>query len=488
MQIIQDVDGFFNTKNQNHRYYFLFLFLALIAVLPNAMLFSTDEIAIYMDEVHGPLVSLGIDQGFDGRYSFAAICWILSAIHMDYQSFLVFSIISYAFGLATIYFTLFRTTGQDINSNTLLGFGAFLTFGLLLDQMQFSIQSLQYAACMFAVSAIAILATSSRRPFTILAIGSVIFTLGIGFYQNILQISAYFILASIVLQSSSGRAWKPIAAQASLMAGCTILGSIPYPIINTTLKHMGSSWFHDYPSRALGLSYALKNLPEYLLTIPRAFGIIGYRYITLLPHIIALLILAVIGLYFVCCWKQGLRQRLVSIALVITALLILPNPANLLLAGFWPTSRTLCAFGLFVAALIPIICRSQTGTWLAIIFVAMQSGVAVKNYAQRLDQLIADTAIAENLLLEAYRNTPVGTQPKITLGVSGRSLNLAVPQPYAYGISMFNDYWSAATFVRYISGKKVNVILDDGTVCTAQTRSLTITPTKDGINACFAPD
>ena len=341
---------------------------------------------------------------------------------------------------------------------------------------------------MLAVSAIAVLVSSTRKNLSVLAIGSVIFAFGIGFYQNILQIMAYFILASFVLQSATGHAWKPMLRQVALMTGCTVIGAIPYAIINSGLKHMGLSWFQRYPGRPFSGAYLLKNLPEYFLTIPRVFGIIGHRYITLLPHIVALLIFVLIGLYIAYSWKQAGRQRFLSIVLVFLALLILPNPANLLLADFWPTPRTLCAFGLFVAAMIPLVCQSRTGTWLALILVAMQGGVDVKNYAQRLDQWVADTAIAENLILTAYQNTPLGKQPKITLGVLGSSLNILTPQPYAYGISMFSEFWSAAPFVEYISGGKVRVILDDGTICGAHKNYLAITPTDDGINACFAQD
>ncbi len=486
MKLIQNIINSSDTKNQNYRTFLLLLFLTLLAILPNALLFSTDEMAIYMDP--RPLYGLGVAQAEDGRYSYAAVCWILSILNMDYQSFVVLSMVSYAFGLATLYFSLFKTARQDINSSALLGFMAFLTFGLSLDQMQFDVQSLQYAACLFAVSTIAMLVSSSRKPLNILVIGTAIFACGIGFYQNILQITAYFILALLVLQNAGNRAWKPMLKQASLMAGCAVLGSVFYVLINTTLKHMGAPWFQNYPVRTLGISYALKNFPKYLLTIPQAFGIIGHRYTTLLPYIVALLILAVTGFYFSRCWKQGQRQRVIAVLLVFSALLVLPNPANLLLAGFWPTARTLCAFALFLAVLVTLASHNKIGVWFALILVATQSGVVVKNYAQRLNQWVADTAVAENLIFAAYQNTPVGTQPKIVLGVLERDMGIASPRPYAYGISMFNESWSAATFVHYISGGKVNVLLDDGTVCSTPQKTLTITPTKDGINACFAHD
>ena len=207
---------------------------------------------------HGALNRLGMDQAMDGRYSYAAICWILSKINIDYQSFVVLSLVSYAFGLATIYFSLLRTARQEITLNAFLGFGSFLTFGLSLDQMQFDIQSLQYAVCMFAVSAIAALASSTRKNLSILTIGATIFAFSIGFYQNILQIMAYFILASFVLQSATGHAWKPMLRQVALMTGCTVIGAIPYAIINSALKHMGLSCFQHYPAGHLAGLISLK--------------------------------------------------------------------------------------------------------------------------------------------------------------------------------------------------------------------------------------
>jgi hypothetical protein len=374
---------------------------------------------------------------------------------------------------------------EEINATTIIGFFAFLTFGMSLDQLQFVDGYLSYAGAMLAVCALGALASSSWKPLNILALGTVIFALGIGIYQSTLQITAYFILAFAALRIAAGGGWKPVLARAALMGGCAVLGSVIYVATNATLKHAGVAWFQLYPLRAQGLSYVPANLPLYCLTIAQAFGAGGQQYITLVPYVVALLIFLVMVFYFTRCGRQGVRPLLIAMLLVLAALCIFPDPANLLLAIYWPSPRSMCAFGLFIAALLNVLCRDRAGTCLALILVAAQIVVVVKNDSRRFEQWTADTAVAEQLILDSYQNTPAGETPTITLGVSWRNLNIAMPLPYNFGISMFGAPWSATSFVRYISGGDVNVVLDDGKACAKPRKFLTITPTGDGIRACF---
>lgn len=502
MKFSQFLLEFFGKKTSNEKPFLWFFIIALIAVLPNALFFSGDEIAIYMGNAvgffndgvkstkaylsHSPLLELGVSQAADGRYSYAAFCWILAKIGIDYQSFVVLSLVSYAFGLAVIYFSLFRLSGNYLDKTTIIGFIIFLTFGLSLDQMQFSVESFQYMACMLAVSGIAVLSASSINIFYILLFGTSIFAIGVGFYQNILQMTAYFILSYFALQSVSNRPYKPIVIQASLMSGCAILGSIVYVIINLTLKHLGAAWFQDYPVRHQGLSNIIKNIPQYFITIPRAFGIFGHRYMIMLPHIVSLIIIVVFGFYIAYCWHIRKKQKFFPFFLVVAAILIMPNPANLLLEGFYPSPRTLSALGLFIAVLVAIICRrGKAGTWLSLFLISLQIAVVFKWYGHRHNQWVADVAVAENLILEAYRNTPASMQPNITISVSAGDLTVTSALAYYFGGSLFSTPWSSEAFLQYVSGGRVSVSLDSGIVCSKTNYFLSVNPKANGINVCF---
>jgi len=474
----------FGVNNQQGRIFLLLFILALLVVLPNTLIFSIDEMATYMSG--RPFYGLGASQAGDGRYSFATLCWVFDRIGLGYSSFAVLSVVSFAFGLAAIYAALLRTAQAALTPAAIIGFGAFLTFGMSLDQMQFVGDYMSYAGAMLAVGAIGLLASSQAKPLGVLALGAILFAFGLGFYQSILQITGYFILAVAALQIARGSLWKPVAARGALMAGCAVFGSVIYVAVNETLKHAGAAWYLNYPVRTLGLSYVAVNLRPYLLTIAQSIGFAGHPYASLEPGVVVLLIFAMIVFYLRRSAGLGISGLVIALALVLAALCIFPDPANLLLALYWPSPRSMCAFGLFVGAIMYIICRDRAGMMLALILVAAQIAVVVKNQGERFEQWAADTAVAQQLILDADQNSSAGTTPTITLGVSWRNLAIDVPQPYNYGLSMFGAAWSAPAFVRYIGGGKVSVAVDDGKACTKVQKNLSITPVSNGIIACFA--
>ncbi len=471
-------------KQQKNGIFWLLFALALLVLLPNTLIFSVDEIATYMSP--RPFYHLGAAQAGDGRYSFAALCWILDAIDLDYQSFVVLSVVGFAFALAAIYAALLRTAQTALEPVAIIGFIAFLTFGMSLDQSQFVGDYLSYTGAMLAVAAIAALVSSSWRPLATLALGAIIFAVGLGFYQSILQITAYFILAYAALQVASGSTWKPVAARGALIAGCAVVGSVIYVGVNAALKHGGAVWYRNYPLRAQSLSFVPGNLSQYLRTIEQSLGFEGQPYAILEPRVVVLLIFFVFVFYLRRCAGLGIRHLLLAMLLLVAALCIFPDPANLLLALYWPSPRSMCAIALFIAAMLNVICRHRVGLVLGLILVAAQMVVIVKNHGERFEQWTADTAVAEQLILAADQNSSADTVPTITLGVSWRNLAIAAPQPYNFGLSMFGAQWSATSFVRYIGGGKVNVIFDDGKACAGLRNNLAITPVANGIKACFA--
>jgi hypothetical protein len=156
-----------------------------------------------------------------------------------------------------------------------------------------------------------------------------------------------------------------------------------------------------------------------------------------------------------------------------------------LLDTFWPSSRSLSAFGLLLAAACTLVCTSRSGRAVVVMLATCQVCVLVMRYGDRAIQQSSDVAVAQQIILQAEQSAPKQASPQIALATSWRSTGTLPKGPYDFGISMFSTQWSSVALLRYVSGNRVGVSLADPQQCEPFTTHLHFENTGSNLLVCF---
>jgi hypothetical protein len=454
--------------------------ISFVTIAPSLFLLSPDDIAVYMN--HDRFADLAAVQAQDGRFCYAAVLWLLGRLNCDYQSFIAISALVYSAALTLIYITPLDIAEEQFGAAALLGFCVFITFGLSLEAYSFGMAYPSYAAALFA-GAVASRIAASRQWAHLPAIfvSAVSLTVGLGFYQIIVQFVVYIALACVLLLNGR-HSWRENLLFAFRLGASVIIAALAYLAINGALKYAGFAWIQNYPARSQSFAYIAQNLPEYFRTIAGLLHLAGAPYGILLPAVVIILIAGV----FATVAALDVPQSLIASALCLsTALLIVPNPMNLLLAVYWPSARSLYPIALFVGLASFVAARTNPGRQIVFALIIAQVTTMILDLRARSMQLDSDMAVARTLVLKALEQALKGRRPEITLGVSWRDVSVAEQMPYTFGLSMFGTRWSATAFVKYVGGDEVDVKLSSPEQCKSEHR-LEISETPMGVLACFA--
>ena len=437
--------------------------LAFGLLLPNLLLFSTDDLDVYRKGGEAEIV---ISQGEIGRYTFHVIGWLLNVVRLDYNSYLILSISVFTASAALLYRVVTSILNLESSSGFIVGYIVFLTFGLNLDLFQFVFAYLQYGIA-FACAAGAVWMAHHVRSTSSAVLGaSALGVIGLGSYQLFAQLIVMVVLALIVSSSMCHDAGPPRHLRrtigVSLLA--LVIGAALYLALNAMLKRLGVAGFAHYPVREQGLKFAWVNLPAYRRTLLALVGLSDALYRPLLPKLWRLAFVATILFAAAALWRRGYRRGGSGTLAIAAALVLWPNPANLFLADYWPSARSMSGFAIFIGLLCgAIFSRSRDvggfgrfGRILVLGVAACQCSLMAIRYQDRFVQQAADVALAESILLRAYAEFPVDAPVAIDLAIAPEAVQTVKPLVLDYGRSMFATSWSAPAFLDHLSGHRVS--------------------------------
>ena len=377
----------------------------------------------------------------------------------------------------------------------MVGYIAFLTFGLNLDLFQFVFAYLQYGIAYACAAGAVWLAHHARSTASAVLGASALSVIGLGSYQLFAHLVVMAMLALLVSSSlclgegPSRRLRRTIAV--SLLA--LVIGAALYLALNATLKRLGVAGFVHYPVREQGLRFAWANLPAYRRTLLALVDLSDTLYRPLLPKLWRLVFAATILFAAAAVWRRGRRRGGWGTLAIAAALVLWPNPANLFLADYWPSARSMSGFAIFVGLLCgAVFARARhaggfggLGQILVIGVVVCQCALMAIRYQDRFVQQAADVGLAESILLRAYAEFPVDTPVAIDLAIAPEAMQTVKPLVYDYGRSMFATPWSAPAFLDHLSGHRVSARTVDLGDCASSTTRLSYERRGDRLLVCF---
>ena len=461
-------------------------------LLPNLLLFSTDDLDIYRKGGEAEVI---ISQGGIGRYTFHVVGWVLNVARFDYNSYLILSVSMFSVSVALLYRVVISVLDVDLSGGFITGYIVFLTFGLNLDLFQFLFAYLQYGIA-FACAAGAVWLAHHVRSTTWAVLGaSALSVIGLGSYQ--LHAHLVLMVALALIVSSSLRVEGGLSRQLRRTIALSLLslaiGAALYLALNATLKRLGVEGFAHYPIREQGMGFAWANLPAHRRTLLAMLDLSDTMYRPLLPRIWRLTFIATILWAIAALWHKGRRCGGSGTLAIAAALVIWPNPANLFLAAYWPSARSMSGFaiffGLLCGAISGLSAEARTfgrlGRALVLGVVACQCVLMAARYQDRFVQQEADVALAQSILIRAYAEFPTDTPVALDLAIAPDAVQTVKPTVYDYGRSMFATSWSAPAFLDHLSGHRVSSQVVDIADCASSPHRLSYTMRGSRLLVCL---
>ncbi len=184
---------------------------SFVLLVPNLVLFSTDDLDIYRKSGEA---GVAISQAGVGRYTFDAIGRICRLVGLDYTSYLVISTVLFSYALAHVYYIAALVVSSENPDGFIFGYVVFLTFGLNLDLFQYVFAYMQYAVAFMSVRC-RIWMTHKRRAVSSVAIRPVISCSG-GRLPTIRAIPGHDLAGlCTVLSCSNGEPFRSVFAEPS---------------------------------------------------------------------------------------------------------------------------------------------------------------------------------------------------------------------------------------------------------------------------------
>lgn len=456
--------------------FYLLSTVAIAFILPNTLIFSTDDLFIYVRA--GSSKTFFMNQSGEGRYSFSAICWILNHLQISIGSYILISVTSLGMALSFLFSEFANRLKIESRRAVIIGFLAFLFFGLNLDLFQFTFAQLSYAigfACLAAVLRVAGRGESSSTVRLLTCI--VLATIAIGSYQLYI-IYALVAVMSIsfvhILRAGVGGIDRRLILFVTIS---DLAGSIIYLVINGALRAIRFSEFTSYPQREQGIRFIAGNVGRYLETLKDLIWIDeGNAYSALIPMAVkALFVLLICSLM----WRsRSLGAVAVGVlASVLAGIVVLwANPVNMLLSAYWPSARSLSTFGIFVGAIVAshseIIARSEERGHrsrleeaLIALLIAFEFTNAVVRFKDRSIRQVEDIALAQSIVSTISDHRSTTGDKALIVGTTRAPENAHFEVAYDYGISMFQTPWSISALLQYVSHDRLNIKIDHDNRC-----------------------
>nr|WP_294503132.1 hypothetical protein [uncultured Rhodopila sp.] len=470
-------------------YAIVFLVIACV-VLPHFLIFSTDDLAVAIQP--RPLHTLAITQAANGRYAFWAILRLLDLAGVGYGAFLG---LSAAFFIAAILFLIgetFALAGITWVVARLFGALIYITYCFNMDIYQFKTAYLSYALSFGLLGLAVRVGRSSLAALPRITIATVCLIGSIGAYQTSLQFLVMMLgvwaLALLTRDppDRSGRgAWVLIPALALAMVG--------YGLCNILLKRAGIDGFDAYPSRPQGAVFIVTNLLPYFSAILDIFNPLSRVFAPLTNPVIGLVQVALLAVsaWLMSCAARSFMQRLLIWGIFAGCILCAPNPANLMMALFWPSARSMTGIAIFYAGLVALLIERWPATGrpagagsaalVALVLSAVLLHGANDAYliGRRFFQQQVDFAQAEKIVADVANALPEAETPLTARIVIAWHSNLIYRDtPYDYGLSLFGAPWSATALLTFTSGGAVVGEAGSRSACPATDRALFPTTTR----------
>lgn len=466
------------------------LAIAAAVILPNLFLFSVDDIMIvsFVD----PLRTIALEQGPNGRYSLAALCWLLRVLGGTRIDLEIVGALTIIAGFAA----LFRTTTRLMKASFapvdfVLAFTVFMTFGLLMDVFSFTNVWVQSGAGSIALAGALRIAVSQVSILKKVLATALFGWIAMGFYQTFPYMVACSLLAAFVgaLAFRDSISCKEIWNEYVPVALGSVLAIALYLLTNKVLNVAGVHGF-EVNARPAGAEYIRANLLPYFKTLRETLDPFDGSYARFLSKIaIAIFVLGLVTIV----WKSS---RIQTKGWLITAIgltvLMLPNPTNLLVKYYWPAPRSLSPIAIFVAlALLAAAARwtktiggVSIGRWLLLVAVVTQGIVYIDQLKGRLDQQISDFAMANAIIDRAYEEFGPNEAPKVKINFDWRDNLTYRPVSYEFGSSLFGSTWSLQGLFAYLSNRKVEAILASPDDCAMRDKQLAMKRVGDALLVC----
>ena len=466
--------------------------LAFVVLLPNLLLFSTDDLDTYRKSVEG---GIAISQAGVGRYTFHLIGRLCRLSGLDYNSYVILGVILFSSGLALLFSTVATIAGERPSGGWLVGYLVFLTFGFNLDLFQYVFAYPQYGvAFLCAAGALWLAHTVRSVPRAVISAAS-LGAVGLGAYQLYAQLVVLAVAALCLSSALGGEDLLPRHLRRTVAASLAalVIGAVLYLVINAALKQSGVAAFAHYPVREQGLIFGLTNLPVYVKSLSSLLVYSATRYQPLLPKLwrLAFDALALYGCAL--CVRSGWRHAACGLLAFGAAVLLWPNPVNLFLADYWPSARSMAGFGLFLGSVCAAVWGAARGRAgfdaigraTVACLLACQSVLMVLRYQDRVVQQTIDTALAQAIVMRAESEFPPGAPAAVDLAIAPDALQTVKPLVYDYGRSLLAAPWSAPPFLDHLSGHRVAARVVDLGACAGRERRLSFEMRGDRLLVCL---
>lgn len=466
--------------------------LAFVVLLPNLLLFSTDDLDTYRKSAEG---GIAISQAGVGRYTFHLIGWLCRWSGLDYNSYVTLGVILFSSGLALLFGTVASIAGERPSGGWLVGYLLFLTFGLNLDLLQYVFAYSQYGVAFLCAAGALWLAHTVRSMLRAVISAASLGTIGLGAYQLYAQIVLLAVLALCLCSALRGEVLLPrrLRRLVATSLAALILGAVFYLAANGGLRWYGIAAFAHYPVREQGVAFVRANLPAYLATLSDLMAYAASPYQPLLPKIWRL-VFAALALYgCAILGRAGWRHAAFGVLVFGAAVLLWPNPANLFLADYWPSARSMAGFSLFLGTVCCVLYRNapargsfgNLGRAAIVGLLACQSVLMVLRYQDRVVQQAVDTALAQAIVMRAESETPPGAPAAVDLAIAPDAVQTVKPVVYDYGRSLLAAPWSAPAFLDHLSGHRVAARVVDPGACAGRERRLSFEMRGDRLLVCL---
>lgn len=461
----------------------------LALLVPNIFIFSVDDIQIIAHQ--NSLAYIADNQAPNGRFSLSLFSHLLSRWGFSRIDFQALGAVALVIGAQSVFSATIRFAAGIISPVVyVLGFCAFISFGLLMDNYSFASDWLVYGVAFAgAGTALSICASTGTIGLKIV-LSSVIGGVAMGFYQTYPSIVAYSILASLLVRFLRDERLDRLTIAQYCAVSASVLGAIFfYFIVNHALHFAGVAGYESL-ARPFGMRFIHQNFHQYLKTMREALNAFKGPYSVYLSGISMVLSLGSVlaAIVSLRSWYAAVGFCLVFFAVAV----ILPNPANILLQTYWPSPRSISPVAIFFPLLI--IYSLTYFRWPRLANYCLEIVLALVVFAQvlvyfnqqkvRMDQQTADFALADTLITMAYQNTSAGVMPVVKIRQGLFTTFTSSPRSFEFGVSLFATNWSLGGLFAYLSNHKVVVEFASADDCAQTTKGLDIFKKGDSLLVC----
>ena len=479
------------------------IILAVIAasiILPNYLIYSTDE--LFIGTQARPFAAQADIQGINGRYAYVALLRLLDLAGVGWGGHVVLSGALLCLCGVALLIEIFKLARIDSPWARVAGASLYFTYSLNMDLFQFKEAYLSYALS-FGFAALAL--RFSRQIWSVwmrLGACSACLFLSFGFYQISLQLVVLALGVWAVSIVSSGPDEAP-GREPWILAPSIGVAGAAYLLCDQALKYFAVDVFASYPIRPQGVSFIIANIGTYLMTLLGAYSPFSHMYYPLTNAMLSsgYLVLIVLTAALLLSRAQRPSQKGLVVALFLFCLLCAPNPANLVLATYWPSPRTVGGIAIFYAGVVGLAMDRKVGgvkseRWLNPSLAALAILIAFASFAnnayllgRRYAQQVSDFALAQQIVTDIERLSPDLNRPIVAKVVVNWYSNLIFENtPYSFGIGLFGTSWSGPATLAFVSGGAIIGQSDDPATCSSATNSFapSIIPLSEGVvRVCF---